>query len=185
MSIKLRLSAFEDGRFEARHEIAPEAIGLNTPDDPMRIDGPIRVSLEAKMASAGDVIVLADIRATFAQECVRCLDEIRKDRKEQLSMLFCRESDRERRETSGEAESPDLGYYVGDEIDLDEEISGFLLQVADEYPLCRKDCKGLDPATGENLNHRSAIRSEKAGKKPGAEKAEPEWKKKLRGLGEG
>ena len=43
-------------------------------------------------------------------------------------------------------------YYLGDTIDLSEEVQQSLILEVPNWPLCSEACKGLCPQCGENLN---------------------------------
>ncbi len=43
-------------------------------------------------------------------------------------------------------------YYLGDTIDLSEEVRQSLILEIPNWPLCSEECKGLCPQCGENLN---------------------------------
>ena len=43
-------------------------------------------------------------------------------------------------------------YYLGDTIDLSEEVRQSLILEVPNWPLCSETCKGLCPQCGENLN---------------------------------
>jgi uncharacterized metal-binding protein YceD (DUF177 family) len=182
MPIKLRLVDFNDDRLDKTFKVSAAELGLNTEHDPMRVDGPILVDVKARLTSEEDVLVQAVIRWRCVQECGLCLDEIAANRVDDFTMLFSPENKRQPQEAACEAESPDLGYYAGEEIDLDDEIAGFMLQEVEEYPRCRPDCRGLDPVTGENLNH---VSGEKANAVKKAAQGVPDWKRKLKEIGGG
>ena len=43
-------------------------------------------------------------------------------------------------------------YYLGDTIDLSEEVRQSLILEIPNWPICSEECKGLCPQCGENLN---------------------------------
>jgi len=181
MAILVRLAAFQDNRYHESREVDAADIGLNTEHDPMRIEGKVKLDITAIKTLDGDVLVKIPIKCKTVQSCVSCLDDVARELNEELTMLYSPEHKREEApEPTNEVESPDIAYFNGDAIDLEEEVAGFILQATPEYPRCRPDCKGLDPVTGLNLNHTSPaeVKARREELDNGA-KMTPEWKTQL------
>lgn len=179
--LQFLFTEFQEGRLLRDVEVTPEQLDIATGHEQAVFYGPIRVEIDGRLLPEGEVLLKARVTYSCEQACVSCLEPIRLQASELLEMLFSPEKDRPEDPKEDEAlllENPDLAYHNGYLIDLEEDVAGFILQQVPEYPRCRPDCKGLDPLTGENLNHA----------KPGAkssgkdDKLEPEWKKTLRNI---
>jgi uncharacterized protein len=105
------------------------------------------ILLKGEMTGAGEsVSVRGTVRATLVAHCARCLKEVSQPLKAEIDEVFVREVD---------PENPDQRLLEGHEIDLTSPARESLLLEMPMRLLCRKDCKGLCPVCGANLNDKS------------------------------
>jgi uncharacterized protein len=86
------------------------------------------------------ILVSADVRAVAQGECGRCLDEIEMPVEVDIQELFAYSVD----------EAFDYA-VVEDHIDLEPPVRDAVVLSLPFQPVCRPDCPGLDPETGERL----------------------------------
>lgn len=86
------------------------------------------------------VLATGDVATRAHAECVRCLDPVEIDARVEFQELF--------------AYSPDEAFdYVvrDDQLDLEPVVRDAVVLSLPFQPVCRPDCPGLDPVTGERL----------------------------------
>ena len=109
---------------------------------------PVEVRLRASWAGSGELVVRGTIGAPVQAECRRCLDPVRVDLDEEVTMVFASP------ETPGieeDAETRKLDPRAG-ELDLSGPVREEVILAADPYVLCDPGCKGLCPRCGVNKN---------------------------------
>jgi uncharacterized protein len=87
------------------------------------------------------ILVSAEIDTTASGECVRCLDPVTLPIQVEFQELF--------------AYSPDEAFDFAvrdDHVDLEPVVRDAVVLSLPFQPVCRPDCPGLDPATGEKLS---------------------------------
>ncbi len=113
-------------------DMATEVIGV-------RVGDPVHV--EARLESLHDgVLVSAAISAVATGECVRCLTDVELPLEVEFQELFAYSVD--------EA----FDYTVHDDhVNLEPVVRDAVVLALPFQPVCRPDCPGLDPETGERL----------------------------------
>lgn len=99
------------------------------------------VSIDARLESLHDgILVSAEVETTASGECVRCLDPVSLPVRVEFQELFAYSVD--------EA----FDYSVRDDhVDLEPVVRDAVVLSLPFQPVCRPDCPGLDPETGEKL----------------------------------
>lgn len=123
---------------ERRFEVAaPEEFGAGAAVVP--VDA--HVDLDVRLEGLHDgILVSAVVETTATGECVRCLDPVSIPIEVEFQELF--------------AYSPDeaFDYSVRDDhVDLEPVVRDAVVLALPFQPVCRPDCPGLDPETGEKL----------------------------------
>ena len=115
------------------------------------------VHLEVRLESLHDgILVTAEADAHVEGECIRCLDPISDTLRVDIAELFAYSED--------EA----FDYTVVDEhVDLEPLVRDAVVLALPFQPVCRPDCPGLDPETGEKLSADSS-------REP-AQRIDPRW----------
>jgi uncharacterized protein len=100
---------------------------------------PIDIALRLEGLHDG-ILVSAEVDTVAHAECVRCLDPVEIDVQVEFQELF--------------AYSPDEAFdFVvrDDQLDLEPVVRDAVVLSLPFQPVCRPDCPGLDPLTGERL----------------------------------
>lgn len=115
-----------------------------------------KVNLHVRLESVHEGI-LATVRAvtTVAAECSRCLLEFNETLEVDFIELFA----------YNPTETEEYGVH-GDHVNLEPPLRDAVVLALPFTPVCREDCYGLDPVTGERL-HRAAADT--------AEAVDPRW----------
>lgn len=126
-----------------------EAIASVTPGTPIHLD----LTLESLHDG---ILVSADVSTTASGECVRCLDPVSLPVEVEFQELFAY------------SRSEGFDHEVSDDrVDLEPVVRDSVVLALPFQPVCRPDCPGLDPVTGEKLA---------AGAESGSEsKLDPRW----------
>ena len=103
-------------------------------------DGAV-IHLDVRLESLHDgILVSADVDTVAVGECVRCLDTVELPVEVEIQELFAYSED--------EA----FDYTVADDhVDLEPLVRDAVVLALPFQPVCRPDCPGLDPETGERL----------------------------------
>lgn len=97
------------------------------------------ITVEARFESVHEgILVTAEAEAEYIGECGRCLTELRESLRVEFQELFA---------YPGEEEA-DLEVQ-DDHVDLETEVRDAIVLSLPFQPVCRPDCPGLDPDTGE------------------------------------
>lgn len=100
------------------------------------------IEIEVRLEGLHDgILVSAEIDTTASGECVRCLDPVTLPVQVEFQELF--------------AYSPDEAFDFAvrdDHVDLEPVVRDAVVLSLPFQPVCRPDCPGLDPATGEKLS---------------------------------
>jgi uncharacterized protein len=104
------------------------------------------IALSGTMTGSEEsVSVRGGVRAELAAHCARCLREVSRPLKAEIEEVFVRAPD---------PENPDQRPLEGFRIDLTGPAREALLLEMPMRLLCRKDCEGLCPVCGANLNEK-------------------------------
>jgi uncharacterized protein len=107
---------------------------------------PLHIDLRLEGLHDG-ILVTAEVDTQAAAQCVRCLDDLTLDVRVEFQELFAYSVD--------EA----FDYTVQDDhVDLEPVVRDAVVLSLPFQPVCRPDCPGLDPETGERLEDGSAPR---------------------------
>jgi uncharacterized protein len=99
------------------------------------------VKLEVRLESLHDgILVTAEVDTVAEGECIRCLDPISQRVQVDIAELFAYSFD----------EAFDY-LVVEDHVDLEPLVRDAVVLALPFQPVCRPDCPGLDPVTGEKL----------------------------------
>lgn len=103
---------------------------------------PVRIELRLESLHEG-ILATGDVETSAEGECVGCLDPVRLPVRVEFQELFAYSDD--------EA----FDYRVRDDhVDLEPVVRDAVVLSLPFQPVCRPDCPGLDPVTGEKLSDR-------------------------------
>jgi uncharacterized protein len=125
-------------------------------DDPLwggtalSFEAPVSVDLRAQFAGSGEIVVRGHVRGVLRSECRRCLDPVRTEVNEDVTLVYAPEDllggdEVDVRPIPARARELDLGEAIREELMLD----------VDPFVVCRPDCKGLCPRCGVNWNQQT------------------------------
>ena len=100
---------------------------------------PIEIDVRLESVHEG-ILVTADARTEYIGVCGRCLIDIRQPLQVEFQELFAYPGD----------EAADLEVQ-DNHVDLETEVRDAIVLSLPFQPVCRPDCPGLDPETGERL----------------------------------
>ncbi len=96
-------------------------------------------------AGGGALSLNADVSGVMTTQCARCMKDIEVPVEFGISETLMRSDE-------NVPEDEDIIVFEGNEIGLDEIVeNNFIMNIKPRY-LCRKDCKGLCPKCGADLN---------------------------------
>ncbi|MEO7897338.1 MAG: DUF177 domain-containing protein [Pseudolysinimonas sp.] len=116
---------------------APEQYGAGAAT--VKQGAPVQIDLRLEGLHEG-ILVSADIATTATGECVRCLDPVSIPVQVEFQELFAYSLD----------EAFDFAVR-DDHVDLEPVVRDAVVLALPFQPVCRPDCPGLDPETGERL----------------------------------
>ncbi len=124
---------------------------------PIKLDGDapaLEVRAHVRVTKYGErVIVEGAAESKITLPCSRCLEEASFPLKINLNAEYLPHSKApEDGEHELKSEELDVGYYSGDEIDIDGLVRENMLLAIPMKPLCRPDCRGICYKCGRNLN---------------------------------
>ena len=123
-------------------------------DDPLfeplelELGGPVHLSGRLMEAGAGRYYWRGGIRARVRATCRRCLGAVDVEVAQPVGVFFTEDAN---------AEDP-AAYFIqprAAELDPGEAVREELVLAVPEYVLCRKECRGICPGCGEDLNRSS------------------------------
>lgn len=109
---------------------------------------PIALDLQLHAVSEG-VLVHGTVRAQAQGECARCLRDIERDVREQLSELVYYPQRAAALAEEDDIEAEELPVIDSDHIDLEPLVRDALVLALPLQPLCKPNCAGLCPECGE------------------------------------
>jgi uncharacterized metal-binding protein YceD (DUF177 family) len=141
------------------NEIGAEGLQLNVPvtSDWMAAacpdldgrPGPKGLALRGRLEKMGeDYLLRANLQGQMETTCARCLETALVGLNVPLAVTFVStEADK-----TGDDEDPDVIGFLGNEIDVGDEIRDEILLALPINPLCKESCRGLCTVCGGNLN---------------------------------
>ncbi|HYQ47537.1 MAG TPA: DUF177 domain-containing protein [Thermodesulfovibrionales bacterium] len=136
-------------------DIPEEGLEVDLAED-LGIEGVAQVSPARARLSvnkvAAEVMVSGNISVELENTCSRCLKNFRQVRDLPVSVVYhpAAEVGAERHELHDD--EMDMGFYRGDELDLQELLREQVMLSQEMKPLCSEGCKGICPKCGKDLN---------------------------------
>ena len=133
----------------ARHEVWVPPTEIDLALEEAQFVGEIHGHLQLSRR-VEDVYVKGSFSASVEVECRYCVEPFATSISGDIEVQFYPADVA----TSSDPWQADTGerYYLGDTIDLSEEVRQSLILEIPNWPLCSEECKGLCPQCGENLN---------------------------------
>jgi len=122
---------------------------LNIQDIP--VSAPVTARLELNKTRQ-EIIISGMVSAELDLQCSRCLNDFKRKLDIPVNVVY-HPIDEIGMETHAlKDDELDLGFYSGDELDLQELLKEQLLLNIQMKPLCDENCKGICPNCGADLN---------------------------------
>lgn len=117
----------------------------------LSVSSPVKVQLAVNKA-ATEVMVRGSLSVELEMECSRCLKGMRQEQDLLVNVVY-HPADEIGSEKHGlHDDEMDMGFYTGEELDLQELIREQILLSVEMKPLCSEACRGLCPKCGIDLN---------------------------------
>ncbi len=128
--------------------VTAEWVAAACPDAEMG-PGPAGLALDGRLEKTGeDYLLRAHLRGELEATCARCLEPARVPIDLPLAVTFVSsEADK-----TDDDDDPDVVAFLGNEIDVGDEIRDELLLAMPINPLCQEACRGLCEVCGGNRN---------------------------------
>jgi DUF177 domain-containing protein len=101
-----------------------------------------------------DVYLSGEIQTELSVICTRCLEPFQFPIQCKVTAHYAprSEPDKEHAEVELDDSEIDIEYYDEDRVDITQSVCDQILLEVPQICLCKKDCKGLCPDCGKNLN---------------------------------
>ncbi len=116
-----------------------------------RAASPVNGSLQVTRAD-GEVIVTGKVTTELDLQCSRCLRDFRKPLDIAVNVVYHPIEEIAEERHGLRDDEMDMGFYRGEEIDLQELVREQVLLNMQMKPLCDESCKGICPDCGADLN---------------------------------
>lgn len=111
------------------------------------IDDFLKISLVLTKEKESVIIVQGNISGNIRTACSRCLEEIKNPINSNFVAMF-----KEKKLMKNADAETDVFSYENNIIDLFDLVRQMVIMEIPMKPLCKKDCAGLCPVCGKNLN---------------------------------
>lgn len=126
---------------------------LNLDEGQVRVSGKVAVHLTAERQSQGGVRVRGELEVEMELTCARCLEVLSHPLTAQFNQYFQSNAHHSLTgEITLQKKDLEVGFFTGDFIDVSDVVREQIFLSLPMKPLCRKDCRGLCPACGQNRN---------------------------------
>jgi uncharacterized protein len=115
------------------------------------VSAPVKVQLAVNRA-ADVVMVTGSLAAELEMVCSRCLKGVRQAQDLPVSVVYHPAEEIGSEKHGLHDDEMDMGFYTGEELDLQELIREQIVLSVQMKPLCNEDCKGICPKCGIDLN---------------------------------
>ncbi|MBO2942737.1 DUF177 domain-containing protein [Paenibacillus sp. F411] len=112
---------------------------------------PLQADLAARSSVDGSIVVTGRLQGDLVMHCSRCLDPVN----EHVDIPFHEVFQPVDSLDNLQDENDDITYVEGESVDLADYVKEALLLYLPLAPVCRKDCSGLCPKCGRDLNEGS------------------------------
>jgi len=143
--MKILLSDITDEGLDLAFEETPSSEALN-------LRSPVRVALRIDKIGP-EVFARGNVRTSIELQCGRCLRSFVKDMDVSINVVYHPvEELKEQEKHEIKDDELDMGFYQGDELDVQDLVTEQLLLNVPMKPLCSESCKGICPDCGADLN---------------------------------
>jgi len=147
--MKLRIDTIPEGGRDLDAPVDPSDIQLDLPG--YTLNEPVQFTGHATKTE-DDVYVEGRLRGSVSTVCSRCLQDIQIPLDLEVSVLYVPKQELPDEGNGTVEPESNVAFYIGDTIDLLQELRDLLLVNLPIKAVCRPDCKGLCSSCGTNLN---------------------------------
>jgi uncharacterized protein len=122
---------------------------LNTED--VSLTSPVISKLSLNKVGR-EIIIAGRLKADMEFQCSRCLKDFRQSLDIPVNVVYHPVEDAVMEKHALKDDQMDMGFYQGDELDLQELLKEQILLNTQMKPLCNEQCRGLCPKCGKDLN---------------------------------
>jgi len=122
---------------------------LNTED--VALASPVITRLSLNKAGS-EIIIAGSLEVEMELQCSRCLKDFRQSLDIPVNVVYHPVEDAVVEKHALKDDELDMGFYRGDELDLQELLKEQILLNTQMKPLCNEQCKGICPKCGKDLN---------------------------------
>ena len=180
--MRINVNDLRKGPQEIEVDVSPNELRLAAEgySFPANVTGRVRFQMVS-----GRILANGDLETQVATQCVRCLTAVAQPIRARVEMVFekrplIEEDKKAALAAAWEAESREIDYYDEEALDPTESFRQVLTLELPGYPLCRKDCRGLCPTCGADLNQGNC----NCGAPACVAIGESDWKERLKALQE-
>jgi len=116
------------------------------------VSSPVKAQLTVNKI-ANEVMVTGSLSVQLEMECSRCLKGVRQAQELPVCVVYHPAEEIGSDKHGLHDDEMDMGFYTGEELDLEELIREQILLSLQMKPLCNEDCKGICPKCGIDLNN--------------------------------
>ena len=149
-SMKIIVSKIPDEGVDIHCIETAKSLGVSSPD--MMLNGDVHI--DAMVTRQGRVFFVdGTLRTSLQLTCGRCAGEFSYHVN---TSFYCQEQPFSNSDLDKEAAllkgDMDIEHYAGDEVELNNIFREQVILSTPMHPLCKRDCRGLCPKCGQNLN---------------------------------
>lgn len=154
--MEIRLEDFTTPLIKRSEDFRPEIVNMWLEEyEGYRSSGNIHIDATFSRSNT-QILMQAKITGQIIGVCARCLEDAPIDIDTDITIVFLpgheERRSREEEEIELTGKELDIEYYKGNRIEADYLFREGLLLAIPFSPLCNKDCRGLCPSCGCNLN---------------------------------
>jgi len=176
-ALAIDIDLIEDGK--GSMEIDHPASELDLESEGFKFEGRVKGHLDF-LLDVDDIYVRGAVETLASGQCVRCLAEVPFEVSAKVELVFIPQAEQSEGDVDEEMIGPIIDSYSGAYVDPASQLRDLILLELPELPLCAKDCKGLCPQCGANLNQQACACDAPETPPPAPESEN--WKNALRNL---
>jgi uncharacterized protein len=117
----------------------------------IRLPSPVEAHLEIHGAGK-EIIVEGRLKADLELQCSRCLKDFRRSLDIPVNVVYHPIADIGNEKHELKDDEMDMGFYMGEELNMQELLKEQILLNIQMKPLCAESCRGICPQCGTDLN---------------------------------
>jgi uncharacterized metal-binding protein YceD (DUF177 family) len=149
--MRINIQDLREGPFVYEVALEPEFLGEDQEAGPRFETATGKVTFRILQT---EILATGKLETVVHSECGRCLGPVRRKIKADVHLYYWPKDTKHEESLIEEIDpdEPDYGVYEGDSLDPDPDLRELLLVEIPSVLICRKDCKGLCPRCGHDLN---------------------------------